>query len=136
MVPVTVKVTLKQPGSCETMTISEKIFELIKERGMTQKDFALKTGISQSSISDWKRKKTNPVSEKILIICETLNVTPYELLGGTDGEGKRSNRSDVILLNKESEEGILVQEFLSMDSERRGRLLGYMKALMEMDQVK
>ena len=118
------------------MTISEKIFDLIKERGMTQKDFALKTGISQSSISDWKRKKTNPVSEKILIICETLNVTPYELLGGTDGEGKRSNRSDVILLNKESEEGILVQEFLSMDSERRGRLLGYMKALMEMDQVK
>lgn len=136
MVPVTLIVTLKQPGSCETMTISEKIFDLIRERGMTQKDFALKTGISQSSISDWKRKKTNPVSEKILIICETLNVTPYELLGGTDGEGKRSNRSDVILLNKESEEGILVQEFLSMDSERRGRLLGYMKALMEMDQVK
>ena len=87
------------------MTISEKIFELIKERGMTQKEFALRTGISQSSISDWKRKKTNPVSEKILFICETLDVTPYELLGGTDGEGKRSNRSDVVLVEKNRKKG-------------------------------
>jgi transcriptional regulator with XRE-family HTH domain len=49
------------------MTISEKIFELLRERGMTQKEFAQATGIAESSISDWKRKKTNPVSEKILI---------------------------------------------------------------------
>jgi transcriptional regulator with XRE-family HTH domain len=35
---------------------------------MTQKEFSEATGIAQSSISDWKRKKTNPVSEKILII--------------------------------------------------------------------
>ena len=114
------------------MTISEKIFELIKERGMTQKEFALRTGISQSCISDWKRKKTNPVSEKILIICETLNVTPYELLSGTDGEGKRSNRADVVLVDKESEEGQFIIEYMSMDHDSRGRLLGYMKALKEM----
>ena len=117
------------------MTISEKIFELIKERGMTQKEFALRTGISQSSISDWKRKKTNPVSEKILIICETLNVTPYELLGGTDGEGKRSNRAEVILVDKESEEGKLIIEYMSLDQESRGRILGYMKALRELEKL-
>lgn len=114
------------------MTISDKIFELIKKRGMTQKEFGLRTGISQSSISDWKRKKTNPVSEKILIICKTLDVTPYELLGGTDGEGKRSNRSDVVLVEKESEEGQLIMEYMSMDQESRGRILGYMKALKEL----
>ncbi len=117
------------------MTISEKIFELIKERGMTQKEFALRTGISQSSISDWKRKKTNPVSEKILIICETLNVTPYELLGGTDGEGKRSNRAEVILVDKESEEGKLIIEYMSLDQESRGRILGYMKALRDLKKL-
>ena len=114
------------------MTISEKIFDLIKERGMTQKEFAQKTGISQSSISDWKRKKTNPVSEKILIICETLKVTPYELLSGTDGEGKRSNRADLLLLEKESEEGQLIMEYMSMDQDARGRILGYIKALKEL----
>ena len=59
------------------MTISERIFELLDKRGMSQKEFSEKTGIAQSSISDWKRKKTNPVSEKILIICSVLDVTVY-----------------------------------------------------------
>ena len=39
-------------------TISDRIFELLKERGMSQKEFAEKTGIAESTISDWKRKKT------------------------------------------------------------------------------
>ena len=82
------------------MTISERIFELLDKRGMSQKEFSEKTGIAQSSISDWKRKKTNPVSEKILIICNVLDVTPYELLGGTDGVGSRSNPSDMILIQR------------------------------------
>jgi len=116
------------------MTISERIFDLIKVRGMTQKEFSEKTGIAQSSISDWKRKKTNPVSEKILIICEVLNVTPYELLGGTDGVGNRSNPAEVIILNKDSEMGRLVVGYSNMDKGLQGRLLGYMKALLELEE--
>ena len=38
------------------MTISEKIFQLLEEKGMSQKEFSERTGIAQSSISDWKRK--------------------------------------------------------------------------------
>ena len=105
---------------------------MLKKRGMTQKEFSRRTGIAQSSISDWKRKKTNPVSEKILVICEVLNVTPYELLGGTDGVGSRSNPSEVLLVEKESELGKVICEFLSMDKGLQGRLIGYMKALQEM----
>lgn len=41
--------------------ISEKIFELILRNSITQKEFSEKTGISQSTISDWKRKGTNPI---------------------------------------------------------------------------
>ena len=96
------------------MTISERIFKLLQERGMSQKEFSDRTGIAQSSISDWKRKKTNPVSEKILIICDVLDVTPYELLGATEGEGKRSNPSEVIVLEKGSEAGRMLEEYLGM----------------------
>ena len=98
------------------MTISERIFELLDKRGMSQKEFSEKTGIAQSSISDWKRKKTNPVSEKILIICNVLDVTPYELLGGTDGVGSRSNPSDMILIDKNSEYGSAIMDFLCSDT--------------------
>ena len=95
------------------MTISERIFKLLQERGMSQKEFSDRTGIAQSSISDWKRKKTNPVSEKILIICDVLDVTPYELLGATEGEGKRSNPSEVIVVEKGSETGRMLEEYLN-----------------------
>ena len=69
------------------MTISERIFELIKQRGYTQKEFSVRTGIAESTISDWKKKGTNPVSDKILIICRVLEVSPYFLLSGSEDPG-------------------------------------------------
>ena len=50
------------------MTISDRIFQLIQERGMSQKEFSEKTGIAQSTISDWKRKSMNPAADKIMLI--------------------------------------------------------------------
>ena len=118
------------------MTISDRIFELIEKRGMTQKEFSEKTGIAQSSISDWKRKRTNPVSEKILVICEVLDVTPYELLSGTEGEGLRSNPSETLILKKDSDEGKLMLDYLNLDKKAQGRLLGYLMALKEINDEK
>ena len=116
------------------MTISEKIFSLLEARGMSQKVFSERTGIAQSTISDWKRKKTDPVSEKILIICEVLNVTPYELLSETEGKGNRGKRPEVIMLDKSSEAGQVMETYLGMDEKMQQRLLGYMKALTELSE--
>ena len=33
-------------------TVSDRIFELLKEKGMSQKEFAAKTGIAESTISE------------------------------------------------------------------------------------
>lgn len=118
------------------MTISEKIFNLLEVRGMSQKEFSERTGIAQSTISDWKRKKTDPVSEKILIICEVLGVTPYELLNATEGKGKRGRRSEVIMLDRFSEAGQVMETYLGMDEKMQQRLLGYMKALQEFSEKK
>ena len=77
--------------NCEVsaMTIGDRIFERLREIGMTQKEFSEKTGISQSTISEWKSKRTNPTSEKIMIICDTLRVTPEWILSGSSKNGKR-----------------------------------------------
>ena len=40
------------------MTIGDRIFERLSEIGITQKEFSEKTGISQSTISEWKSKRT------------------------------------------------------------------------------
>ena len=58
------------------MTVSDRIFMKMEELSMTQKEFSEKTGILQSTISEWKKRKTNPLSDKIMPICEVLGVTP------------------------------------------------------------
>ena len=64
------------------MTISDRIFERLQQLSISQKEFAGKAGIQQSTISEWKKNKTNPSSDKILAICKALDVTPEWLLSG------------------------------------------------------
>ena len=52
------------------MTIRDRIFARISELDITQKEFAKRTGIPETTVSDWKKKKTNPTAEKILIISQ------------------------------------------------------------------
>ena len=107
------------------MIISEKIFELIKARGMNQKEFALATGISQSTISDWKTKKTNPAADKIMVICDVLGVTPEELL--TSGEQFKFYEPDkMVKCDMDSEKYELIEMVKRMDKEQISRLKAYM----------
>lgn len=65
------------------MIISERIFQIMKEKEMQQIELSERTGIAQSTIADWKRLKTNPSAEKIMIICDALNVAPEDILFDT-----------------------------------------------------
>ena len=111
------------------MIISQKIFSMMEQRGMTQKDFSEQTEISQSTISDWKRKKTNPSADKILKICEVLQITPYELLSDVDTKDGYSE-VDYIIQNKD--ESILLESFRKLDIKQKQRVLGYLEALSDM----
>ena len=117
-------------------TVSGRIFELLRERKMSQKEFARKTGIAESTISDWKKKQTNPVSDKILIICEVLGVTPYDLLSGAEHTGERSRENTTYVIDKDTELGILVESYQNLDGNMQKKLLGYMEALKELQREK
>ena len=112
------------------MIISERIFKIMEEKGIRQTDFSAQTGISQSTISDWKRKKTNPSSDKIMVICETLGVSPYELLQ----DNNRDNTNEMIdykVVSEGTDSYDLLVEFEQMDKSMRNRLIGYMDALIQ-----
>lgn len=113
------------------MTISEKIFDILDTRGMSQKDFSLATGIPQSTISDWRKKNTNPSSDKILAICDALDVTPYELLSNVKEEGTRANKVGYRIVVEGTEEDALIAAYEHLDTKTRARLLGYIEALKE-----
>ena len=110
------------------MTISERIFKLMDEREIAQTDFSKATGIAQSTISDWKRKKTNPSADKIMIICKVLNVTPYELLQDTV---QSVEELDYRVVSKGTKEYDFLIEMESLKKAQKERLLGYIEALKQ-----
>ena len=109
--------------------ISENIFSLLKEKGMSQKDFSQKTGIPQSTISDWKGKKINPAADKILIISKVLDADPAEILG--EKADKSNPKDDSVTISKNSEEYVLLESLSKLDESQKKRVMGYIEALSE-----
>ena len=114
------------------MTISERIFERLKQISMTQKEFALKSGIKESTISEWKKNRTNPSSDKILAICRALDVTPEWLLSGVNPAASRGKNLEYYVVDLNTDSGKLLIEFNSLDRSQRDRILGYVEAFSAM----
>ena len=62
-------------------TFGERLRRIRKERGYTQKDVGMKTGIARHLISHYERGDNEPSLSRIEWLCEALNVTATELLG-------------------------------------------------------
>ena len=107
------------------------VAERRKELNMTQKAFSEQTGIPQTTVSDWRKKRTNPTAEKILIICKVLDVTPEWLLSGIEPQGNRGKPRSWFAIDAGTDSGRLIEAFNSMDEKTQARLLGYAEALMK-----
>ena len=111
------------------MTVSERIFIRLNQLSMSQKEFSEKTGIPQSTISDWRGKGINPNVDKIMVISEALGISVEDLLSG---ETEIRNKGvDYICIDKDSREYGIVLEYRRLDHEGRARLEGYLRALQE-----
>ena len=111
------------------MTISERMFQIMEEQGISQYRLSKMTGISTKTISDWRSKKTNPGSDKIMIICEALQVSPEMLL---TGRGRTETFGSLPYIDteiKEDAEGQLVDSFRTFSEDKKRRLLAYMNML-------
>jgi transcriptional regulator, XRE family len=54
---------------------------IMSERKITQSELSKRTGIRQSSISDWLNGRYEPKQDKIYLIAQALGVSPSWLLG-------------------------------------------------------
>ena len=120
----------------EEMTIRDRIFSRLQELDMTQKEFSERTGIPQTTVSDWKKKRTNPISEKIMIICKVLDVTPEWLLSGVEIHGGRSNPEEWYVVDGTTDAGMLLSIYNSLDEKNQARLLAYAEGLKAMVEEK
>ncbi len=68
------------------MTISERIFEEMKKKKITQQALANALGTKQSTVASWKRLGTQPSSNLIIPISKILDVSIEYLLIGQESE--------------------------------------------------
>lgn len=61
--------------------LGQKLKEARKRKGYTQKQLADKVGLAEITIRQYEADKYIPKIDKIKIIAEALNMTPYELIG-------------------------------------------------------
>lgn len=66
------------------MQIYERIFERLGLLHMNQAELSRRTGIATSTISDWRKKKINPQSDKLVAICKALDMSLVDLLCDED----------------------------------------------------
>lgn len=64
------------------MTLYERTTKLSKQRGYSLKNLAIKAGLAENSIYDWK--KSTPKADNLQKVADVLNVSTDYLLGRTD----------------------------------------------------
>ena len=76
------------------MSVSERIFEALKNSGKKQVDLAKAVGVRSNTVSDWKNKDASPSAELIYPIAQFLGVSCEYLLAGKDS-GATTNTGSV-----------------------------------------
>ena len=107
------------------MTVNKKIFEILEEKGISQHEFARMTGITQSTISDWKNKGTTPNAEKIPIICKSLNISINELFD------QENEEVEEYVIRKGDAIWEFVNGYYHMEGTAQKRMLAYAIAIMK-----
>ena len=64
------------------MTLYERTTKLSKQRGYSLKNLAIKAGLAENSIYDWK--KSTPKADNLQKVADVLHVSTDYLLGRTD----------------------------------------------------
>ena len=108
------------------MTISERLFSIMREKNVSMPELSRMTGISRHTIYDWQKKNTNPGADKIMVICRALQISPEELLVGTADE--ITGKHDLSVSGNETEMQI-IRDYRNLSDAQKKRLLAYMSML-------
>lgn len=71
-----------ETGGKRMLLIGSEIQEYRKKAGLNQAEFAYKLGVSRQAVSKWERDKAYPDLDRLVCICEILDVQVGELIYG------------------------------------------------------
>jgi transcriptional regulator with XRE-family HTH domain len=98
---------------------------------MSVREFSRLTGISYSTINDWK-KNSNPASSKIMTICQVLKVTPECILfGETDSSPNDQDEFDMYSFIEELR---IIEVFRKLSNAQRSLLWSNMELILKVNE--
>ena len=103
------------------MKIYEKIFARLDELHMSQIELSRKTGIATSTISDWRKKKINPQADKLVPLCNALDMSLEDLLCDQKTELEWTATDCLI------DEKHILELFRASDYESKRRMIRYIE---------
>ena len=80
------------------MTIADRIQNLRKTKGISQKELADNIGVSRQAVSKWESEQSTPDVEKIILLSEYFEVTTDYLLKGVEPVGQKEKKSDITFI--------------------------------------
>ncbi|MBP3708703.1 MAG: helix-turn-helix transcriptional regulator [Clostridia bacterium] len=88
------------------MNIGEKLFELRKEKNLSQEEVAEKLNVTRQTVSKWETNQSTPDFDKIIPLCELFEISTEELLTGNkqekiNEEVKAEEKTEKILTKEE-----------------------------------
>lgn len=115
--------------------MKDRLKELRKKLGLTQKKFAEKLGISRNNIASYETGKSNPGSSIIQLICRVYNVNETWL---RTGEGEMFTAADSNLIDNlvkkydlDQLEAAIVTEYINLGTESRKIFRAYLDGVVQ-----
>ncbi|WP_270747175.1 helix-turn-helix domain-containing protein [Leuconostoc lactis] len=112
------------------MTLYERTTKLSKQRGYSLKNLAIKAGLAENSIYDWK--KSTPKADNLKKVADVLHVSTDYLLGRTDEMNATS--SDKKVADILDDETILAFDGMEIAEEDKEKLREYARFIIEQRQ--
>lgn len=84
------------------MNIGEKLFELRKNKNLSQEEVAEKLNVTRQTVSKWETNQSTPDFDKIIPLCELFEISTDELLRGKKSES-RAEENDTNTLEKQED---------------------------------
>lgn len=106
--------------------------KLLDKNGLKNADISRATGISNMTLSDWKRGKTTPKQDKLQLIADYFGVTLDYLVNGEEKLEAPSEEAELLKLVRHDKALMAaLEKYFSMTEEKKKHILNTIDVLSE-----
>lgn len=124
----TIDYDVDKKGCGSMATLGDRLREARKERGLKQGDLGKVIGESIATISNWERGLNRPGVDKLIRVCQVLNVPPADLLDcyvGDENDVTAISKADRTILHRyrrlDNDGRTMVEAVLNLEYDRCSR---------------